>query len=145
MSHEAIWLIICGLCFVGEIFTVSFMLFLPGVAALVAFILALFNANMTVQILSFVIITTLLLIFVRPFVSKFFKTKDYASNSNALIGKVGTVIKDINKDIAPGQIKVAGEVWSAITEENAVITKDTLVKIEGVNGVKLLVKTYKEE
>ena len=145
MSHEAIWLIICGICFVGEIFTVSFMLFLPGIAALVSFVLALFNASMTVQVLTFGIITTLLRIFVRPFVSRFFKTKDYASNSSALVGKVGTVLKDIDKDIAPGQIKVAGEVWSAITEENSVIQKDTLVKIEGINGVKLLVKTYKED
>jgi len=145
MSQEAIWLIICGVCFVGEIFTVSFLLFLPGLAALVAFILALFNFSMTVQIIVFVILTILMLIFVRPLVSKFFKTKNFVTNSNALIGKVGTVIKDINKDLNPGQVKVSGEIWSAITQDNCIISKDSLVKIEGINGVKLLVKKVEEE
>jgi len=145
MSHEAIWLILCGLCFVGEIFTVSFLLFVPGIAAFVAFILALFNLSMTVQIIVFVILTVLMLIFVRPLISKLIKTKDFATNSNALIGKTGNVLKEINKDIDAGQVKISGEVWSAITQENYIIPKDTLVKIEGINGVKLLVKKLEEE
>lgn len=145
MSHEAIWLIICGACFIGEIFTVSFLLFVPGIAAFIAFILALFNFNMTVQIITFVVLTVLMLIFVRPLISKLIKTKDFVTNSNVLIGKTGTVIKDINKDISVGQVKVAGEVWSAITEDNCVIQKDTLVTIQGINGVKLLVKKLEEE
>ena len=128
MSHEAIWLILCGLCFVGEIFTVSFLLFVPGIAAFVAFILALFNLSMTVQIIVFVILTVLMLIFVRPLISKLIKTKDFATNSNALIGKTGNVLKEINKDIDAGQVKISGEVWSAITQENYIIPKDTLVK-----------------
>lgn len=145
MSHEAIWLILCGLCFIGEIFTVSFLLFVPGIAAFVAFILALFNLSMTVQIIVFVILTVLMLIFVRPLISKLIKTKDFATNSNALIGKTGTVIKEINKDITAGQVKISGEVWSAITQDNCIIPENALVKIEGINGVKLLVKKLEEE
>ena len=73
MSHEAIWLILCGLCFIGEIVTVSFLLFVPGIAAFIAFILALFNLSMTVQIIVFVILTVLMLIFIRPLVNKLIK------------------------------------------------------------------------
>ena len=145
MSHEAIWLILCGLCFIGEIVTVSFLLFVPGIAAFIAFILALFNLSMTVQIIVFVILTVLMLIFIRPLVNKLIKTKDFSTNSNALIGKTGTVIKEIDRDVNVGQVKIAGEVWSAITQDNCVIPKDSLVKIEGINGVKLLVKRFEEE
>lgn len=145
MSQEAIWLIICGACFIGEIFTVSFLLFVPGVAAFLSFLLALFNISITVQIITFVVLTVLMLLFVRPLINKLMKSKDFATNSNALIGKTGTVIKDINKDITAGQVKVAGEVWSAITEDNCIIAKDSLVTIQGINGVKLLVKKLEEE
>jgi membrane protein implicated in regulation of membrane protease activity len=145
MSQEAIWLVICGLCFIGEISTVSFLLFLPGLAAFIAFILALFNFSLTTQIIVFVIVTTLSVIFIRPLMKRMFKTKDFVTNSNTLIGKTGTVIKEIDKDIKPGQVKVAGEIWSAITEENICIPKDSLVTIQGINGVKLLVKKLEEE
>lgn len=145
MSLEAIWLIVCGICFIGEISTVSFLLLLPGLAAFIAFILALFNVSLTVQIITFIVSTILMIIFVRPLIKRLFKTKDFCTNSNALIGKIGTVIKDIHKDITPGQVKVAGEIWTAITQDNCDIPKDSLVKIEGVTGVKLLVKVYKEE
>lgn len=145
MSNEAIWLILCGVCFISEIFTVSFLLFLPGIAAFISFLLALFNFSTTVQIISFIITTSLMIIFIRPLIKKLFKSNDTCTNSNALIGKTAVVIKEINKDITPGQVKVAGEIWTAITESNSPIPKDSLVKVEGIDGVKLLVSKIEEE
>lgn len=145
MSNEAIWLIVCGVCFISEIFTVSFFLFLPGIAAFISFLLALFNFNTTVQIVSFVITTSLMIIFIRPLIKKLFKSNDTITNSNALIGKTALVIKEINQDITPGQVKVAGEIWTAITENTLPIPKDSLVKVEGIDGVKLLVSKIEEE
>ena len=145
MSNEAIWLIISGICFVAEIFTVSFLLFLPGIAAFISFLLALFNFSTTVQIISFAVTTTLMIIFIRPFIKKIFKSNDTSTNSNALIGKTAVVIKDINSDLVPGQVKVSGEIWTAITESNIVIPKDSLVKVNGIDGVKLLVSKIEEE
>lgn len=145
MSYEAIWLILSGICFIAEIFTVSFLLFLPGLAAFISFLLALFNASLTVQIISFVITTILFVVFVRPLICKLFKDNTILTNSESLVGKVGTTLKNINKDIEPGLVKVAGEIWTAITEEEKIIEKDELVVVLGINGVKLLVKKYKEE
>lgn len=145
MSPEAIWAIVCGFCFVAEIFTVSFLLFIPGLAALICFLLALFNLNTTIQIIVFVVLTTIMLIFVRPLMKKMFKNPDAATNSDALIGKIGVAIKDIDKDIMPGQVKVAGEVWSAITQDNEKIAANTAIQVVGISGVKLLVKRYEEE
>lgn len=145
ISNEAIWLVVCGICFIAEIFTVSFLLFLPGIAAFISFLLALFNFSTTVQIVSFVVTTSLMIIFIRPLIKKVFKSNDTSTNSNALIGKTAVVIKEINQDITPGQVKVAGEIWSAITESNAPISKGSLVKVVGIDGVKLLVSKVEEE
>lgn len=144
MSLTTMWLILCGLCLVIEIFTVSFLMFFPGVGALLAFLAALLGANTTIQCIIFVVSTALMIIFVRPLVTKLFKTKDTAMNSNALIGKSGVVLKDIKGDEKIGQVKVAGEVWSAICEDNTLITKDSKVTVLAISGVKLIVKEISE-
>jgi len=144
MSLTTMWLILCGLCLVIEIFTVSFLMFFPGIGAFFAFISSLFGANITVQCIIFVISSALMIIFVRPLVTKLFKTKDVAMNSNALIGKSGIVLKDIKGDEKIGQVKVAGEIWSAICEDDLMIPKDSKVTVLAISGVKLIVKEVSE-
>ena len=144
MSMPTIWLILCGICLIVEIFTVSFLMFFPGVGAFFAFIAALLGATVTVQSLIFVLSSALMIIFLRPLVTKLFKTKDVAMNSNALIGKSGVVLKDIKGDEKVGQVKVAGEIWSAICEDDNAIMKDSKITVLAISGVKLIVKEISE-
>lgn len=140
MTLTAMWLIICGLCLILEIFTVGFLLFFPGVGAFLAFICALLGANVMVQTMVFVVSSALMILFIRPLVAKLFKTEDIQMNSNALIGKSGIVLKDIQGEDKIGQVKVQGEVWSAICDENKTIKKDAKVIVKSISGVKLLVE-----
>ena len=144
MSLTTMWLILCGLCLLIEIFTVSFLMFFPGVGAFLAFIASLVGANTTVQCIIFVVSSALMIIFVRPLVTKLFKTKDTAMNSNALIGKRGIVLKEIKGDEKIGQVKVKGEIWSAICEEDVTISKDSKITVLAISGVKLIVKEISE-
>ena len=144
MSLTTMWLILCGVCLIVEIFTVSFLMFFPGVGAFIAFIAALLGANTTVQCILFVVSSALLIIFIRPLVTKLFKTRDTAMNSNALIGKCGIVLKDIHGDNKIGQVKVAGEIWSAICENDIFIAKDRKITVLAISGVKLVVKEISE-
>ena len=144
MSLTTMWLILCGLCLIIEIFTVSFLMFFPGVGAFFAFISALLGANVTIQSTIFVLSSALMIIFIRPLVTKLFKTRDVAMNSNALIGKSGVVLKDIKGDDKIGQVKVAGEIWSAICQEGVTITKDSKITVLAISGVKLIVKEISE-
>ena len=46
---------------------------------------------------------------------------------------------------ASGQVKVNGQIWSAKTEEmSGFIAKDTVVMIQGIQGVKLIVKAKED-
>ena len=144
MSLTTMWLILSGLCLIIEIFTVSFLMFFPGVGAFLAFIVALLGASTTVQCLVFIISSALMIIFVRPLVAKLFKTRDVAMNSSALIGKSGIVLKDIKGDDKVGQVKVAGEIWSAICEQDITIEKDSKITVIAISGVKLIVKEISE-
>lgn len=140
MSMGTIWLLICGACLIAEIFTVSFLLFFPGVAAFLAFIATILGANLTIQILIFVISCTLMILFIRPLVAKLFKTKDIAMNSTSIIGKTGIVLKEIGGPNSVGQVKVSGEVWSAVSENSTLIEKGESIFVVAISGVKLIVK-----
>ena len=139
----AIWLIASGIFFLGEIFTISFLLFWPGVGAFLAFLTSLIvPENLLVQIVVFVVSTILMIIFTKPLINKLFKNKDNTSmNNSAVLGKKGIVIKKIDKDNPIGQVKVNGELWSAIkSDKDKAINVGESVIIEKIDGVKLLVR-----
>ena len=140
MSFTTMWLVICGVCLIIEIFTVSFLMFFPGVGAFLAFIAALLGASITVQSIIFVVSSALMIAFIRPLVTKLFKTKDVKMNSDALIGKKGIVLKDIKGTDKIGQVKVSGEVWSAVAGDDDEILKDSKITVVAISGVKLIVK-----
>ncbi len=137
-----LWLILCGVFLIAEIFTVSFLLFWPGIGAFIAFITSLITDSITIQISVFVISSTLMIIFTKPLVKKIFKNKDTTKmNSDSLIGKTGLVVREINNLESKGQIKVNGELWSAFSSTPLqVIENGAVVLIEDIEGVKLKVK-----
>ena len=144
MSLTAIWLLLCALCLILEMFTISFLLFFPGVGAFLAFLTSLVTDTFGIQLFVFIISSTLMIIFIRPIIAKLFKSKTIATNSNSLIGKSGIVLKDIVGTDTVGQVKVAGEVWSAICDEKLKFKKDSKIIVESIEGVKLIVKDYTE-
>lgn len=135
-----IWLIASAIMFILEIFTISFLLFFPALGAFLAFLCAIFGASIQVQIITFVISSILLIAFIRPIVAKFFKAKDVAMNSESVIGKNAVVIKEIDNLHGKGQVKVAGEIWSAVSSTDENIEEGSTVIILKIEGVKLIVK-----
>ena len=83
--------------------------------------------------------TVALLAMLRPVLKKYVNPKIQRTNVDALVGQECTVIEAIDNLAATGRVKMGGMTWSArsIGEEN--IPAGTVVKIEAVQGVKLLV------
>jgi len=92
-----------------------------------------------IQTLVFVISSIALLFFTKPFVTKITKKDAVVTNANKVIGKIGTVIKEVNSLEGTGQIKVGNEIWSAITTDTENISKGTKVKVLEIDGVKAVV------
>lgn len=136
----AIWLVLCGIFLLIEIFNISFLLIWPGIGSFFAFIASILGTSVEIQIAVFAISTTLMILFMKPLVQKLFKNKDNTKmNNNSIIGKKGIVIKEIKPLNETGQVKVAGELWSAITLDNQNIEINEVVTITKVEGVKLVV------
>lgn len=140
MPLWGIWLIASAIMFLLEIFTISFLLFFPAVGAFLAFLCAIFGASMQVQVIVFIVSSLLLIAFIRPIVTKFFKTNNVAMNSQSVIGKNAIVIKAIDNLHGKGQVKVAGEIWSATSANDEDIEEGATVIVLRIEGVKLIVK-----
>lgn len=55
-------------------------------------------------------------------------------------GRTGLVLKPIEGSLKPGSVKIGGEVWSAICEDETRISKGTKVEVLEVVGNKVSVK-----
>ena len=135
-----IWLIASGIFFILEIFTVGFLVFWLGVAALLAMLISFLTDSIILQTTVFVISSALLIFATRPLVDKITKKDTVPTNVYSIVGKRGIVIEDIDWATGKGQIKSEGEVWSAKTNEHINIPKGTEVEIESIDGVKVFVR-----
>lgn len=141
-----IWLIAAGVFFLVEIATVGFLIFWLGIGALLAMVTSFICDSLFIQTAVFVITSIVLILLTKPLTDKYMKnTKTIVTNSASLINKIGIVTIDIDPLEAVGQVKVEGEIWSAKSENDELILKDTKVKILKIDGVKLIVAPIKEE
>ncbi len=122
-----------------EFFTMGFLVFWFGIGALIAMIVSFFTNNIFIQTSVFLVASVILLFATKPFVKRF-SSKTIPTNANSLIGKTGLVVQEIDNIKSVGQVKVNGELWSAVSLNNVIIAKDTQVEIVEINGVKLAVK-----
>ena len=136
-----IWLIIAGLFIIIETFTSGFLIFWFGIGALVSMIISIFIEDIFIQTIIFIISSVILIFATKPFVKKFTNSQTISTNINSLIGKTGIVVKEIDNLASVGQVKVNGELWSAKSIDNQIISENTKVEIIKIDGVKLIVKT----
>ena len=137
----AIWLIIAGIFFIGEVMTVGFLLFWFGFGSLVAMIVSFFTSNIIIQTSVFLVVSVLLLLITKPFVKKFVDKKPTViTNAYNIIGKKAIVLEDIDPIQSKGLVKIGTETWSAESEADEKISKDTEVEVTAIKGVKAVVK-----
>lgn len=110
------------------------------IGAIGAFIAALFDASVTVQVIIFIAVTIIALIVTRPLVKKFVHPKKQATNADRVINQKGIVVEEINNLKATGQVKVDGKVWSARSADNSIIDVNEEIIIKEISGVKLIVE-----
>ena len=103
------------------------------------------GANLTVQILLFLCVSLVLLIFTRPLAMKYFNKETIQTNANSLIGKKAVVIQEIDNLAQTGQVRINDIEWTARSADDEKIGEGTVVTIEEIRGVKLIVKQNKED
>lgn len=135
------WLILFVILLIVEIITLGLTTIWFAGGSIVAFILALAGFSLPIQIIAFLLVSIVLLVLTRPLAIKYFNQERQRTNVESLIGENAVVTEEIDTIHAVGKVEVHGMEWSAKTDETEeTIAKDTIVSIEGVQGVKLIVK-----
>ncbi len=109
--------------------------------ALASLITAFFGGGLLLQLIIFLVVTAATLALTRPLVKKLAKPKYQATNADALIGSICTVLEDIDNIDGTGSVSAGGKVWTARSLDGTKIIKGEKVEAIKIEGVKLIVKT----
>lgn len=135
------WLIALVVLLIIEIITLGLTTIWFAGGALVAFLAAILHAPLLVQIIVFLVVSLILLIFTRPIAERYFNADRQKTNVNSMIGKEAKVTADIDNFDQTGKILIGAVEWTARSEEDEVkIAAGSRVEICRVEGVKVFVK-----
>lgn len=134
------WLILFVVFAVLELILLGLTCIWFAVGALAGCITALITDNWIIQSIVFIIVTVVVLIFLRPIAVKYINNKAEKTNVDSLIGKKVRVLEDIDNLNAKGQVSIDGMEWTARSEDGSEIKKDALVEVVAIEGVKAIVK-----
>lgn len=137
---SVIWLGVIILATIVEAETLALVSvwFIPSAA--VSLILSFCGVNIGIQIAVFAVLSFILLIFSRKIFGKALHIKPVATNADSLIGERAVVTEDINNIEGKGAAKARGLEWSARSASGDDIKIGTVVRITGIEGVKLICK-----
>ena len=139
------WLAVMVVMLIIEIATLGLTTIWFAGGALIAFILAMLNVPLVVQILVFLIVSLVLAIFTRPVAVKYFNKDRVRTNIEGMIGKQAIVVSEVDNLQGIGRVTVGGQEWSARTAEDGMaLPVGAVVIIKEVKGVKLIVEERRE-
>jgi membrane protein implicated in regulation of membrane protease activity len=139
ISVQWLWVALVIIFALIEVFTLGLTTVWFAIAALVMVFLSLLKIPLPVQILIFLAISALLLVFTRPLAVKKLKMGREKTNVDSLAGKQALVLKTIG-EFEKGEVKVSGQIWSARAEDGSAIAEGTKCEVLRVEGVLLIVK-----
>ncbi|MBN2000931.1 NfeD family protein [candidate division KSB1 bacterium] len=136
------WIIAGIVLWIVEIFTPGFVV---GVFATACFIVAPFagsGVSSSMQLLIFGITTGVMFFGIRPLILRYFYSSEakIKTNVDALIGKSCIVSEAIDNVSDIGRVKIGGEIWRAITQDDSKVDIGQKVIIRKVEGCRVIVE-----
>jgi membrane protein implicated in regulation of membrane protease activity len=138
LERIIVWAAILVISVVVECCTTALVSIWFAPSAAVCVLLELFGVkNIYIQLAVFILLTALLVYFLRNKIRESFNRSSTKTNVDSLIGKTAVVEEDITDGLV-GRVKVGGMSWAAYADENVSVTAGEKVKILEISGVKLL-------
>ena len=141
-----IWLVLLVAFLVVEGLTAQLTtIWFAAGGALLAAVACWLGAGTVAQLLLFIGLSVVLLVFTRPLAMKYAK-KDIETNVNSLPGTTAVVTRKVDNLAQTGQVRLNDVDWLArSTEDDVTIPEGAVVEIVEVQGVKLIIKEIKKE
>lgn len=135
-----VWLVVLAILLVIEFLTLGLTTVWFAGGALIAFLVSLAGGPLWLQILLFLVISVVLLLFTRPLAVKYLNKNVQKTNVDSIPGQKGIVTAAIDNLKAEGQVTIRGMEWSARAKDDNIIEKGKVVRVISVEGVKLIVE-----
>ena len=139
-NMSIVWVVLMVVFLVVEAATAGLTCIWFAIGSLAALIAALFDAQLWLQIVWFLVISFVTLYFTRPLVKKYVNSRSQPTNADMVIGKEALVTEGIDNVEATGAVSVGGKVWTARSADGGRIKSGAVVSVLRIEGVKLIVE-----
>ena len=139
MAAWLLWLIGAGLLAVGEVLTLDLMLLMLAGGALGGMTVALLGGAAILQIVTFIVVSGVLLVLVRPIAAKHLtnRTPLQLDGVDTLVGRTAKVTQDV--DVTGGRIQLGADEWTARSQHGGetfpVGATVRILQVEGATAV----------
>jgi len=142
-----IWGILALLLLGGEIYTQAFVLLWPAVGAAASAVGAALGVSLEGQFILFSVSSVALLAASRTIFWKLLSPqgRSFATNVEAVPGKLVEVMEAVGGVAAPGTVKLGGEQWTAFTDDGSLLKPGERVLVVRVEGLKLCVRASQSD
>lgn len=117
--------------------------FVAGAAA--ALLAAVAEVSVPAQVAVFLAVSAAALAATRPLVKRWTASRAVPTNADRVLGQSAKVTETIDNENSTGAVYVDGKTWTARSADGSVIPAGSHVKIETMEGVKLLVTLCEKE
>ena len=101
---------------------------------------AVLGAALWVQIVLFFVVSIAALAATRPLVQRMLRRDETPTNADRVLGQTARVTETIDNTVPTGAVYADGKTWTARSASGRVIPKDTMVKVQRMEGVRLFVE-----
>lgn len=139
-----VWLGLLLLFLAVEASTVALVSLWFAAGALAALLAAALGGSILLQCVLFFAVSVVLLALARPILRRYVTPKITKTNVESVVGSVGLVTEAIDNLAPAGQVKLGGMVWTARSVSGDIIPVGTQIRVERIEGVKVLVSPVPE-
>ena len=126
------WAVLAVICLILELTAGDFFIICFSIGAVFAALSAMIGGGIYVQLAVFALFTLISLFWVRPFAQRYLHRGEdnRVSNADALLGRQGRVVETVKAN-GYGRVQIDGDVWKAVTNEDADIPEGANVTVVG--------------
>lgn len=133
------WLVLVIVFALIELATIQLVAIWLSVGGVLALLAASFSLPVPAQFAVFIVVSGVLLVLTRPLVRRFVRQKKVRTNADRNIGTVAKVTQDIDNTAGTGAANISGVPWTARSADGSVIRAGEQVRVERIEGVRLIV------
>jgi membrane protein implicated in regulation of membrane protease activity len=136
------WVIVAIVFAIAEVLTVALFAVFITVGALGAAIVSLLGFNLLVQAIVLGIIGVVGILVARPYLVDrlHIGRPTLRSGADSMVGQQAVLIEPIGGLEQPGHVKIAGELWPALTEDGTPLPATTPIIVTALRSTVLIVR-----